>query len=103
MSVPSSAPTERPVDRARGYTAGGVVMAVGTIYFLFGNVFLVPVCGLIAMFCAWRGWRNGAPVPLMLVVFAIGALPALFAGIALISLIPNLPSLRFGHIHYQHD
>ncbi len=103
MSAQSQTPAEQPLDRAKVYSVVGVIMAIGTIYFLFGNVFLVPVCGLIAMFCAWRGWKNGAARPLMVVVFVIGALPALFAGTALISLLPNLPSLKFGHVHYQRN
>jgi hypothetical protein len=102
MSVQSQTPAERSVDRARAYTVVGVLMAIGSVYFLFGNVFLVPVCGLVAIFCAWRGWKNGAPGPLMLLIFAVGGLAALIAGVALVLLLPNLPTLKFGDVHYEH-
>jgi ABC-type spermidine/putrescine transport system permease subunit II len=91
------------LPRARLYLGAGAVCALLSILFMFQNVFLVPVFGLIGIFCAWRGWKNGGNGLLAFLVFAVCGLPALIAGIWLLLLLPNLPSLRLGGVSYQRN
>jgi len=85
-------------SRARLFTVVAVVATLLTAWYMFHNVFLAPVTGIVGAFAAWRGIKNGGNRTLLLAVIVVCLIPSLLAIIALLTLLPNLPSLSFSHV-----
>jgi hypothetical protein len=90
-------------SRVRLYTVIAVVCVPLTVWYLWQNVFLSPVFGVAGVITSLLIIRNGGPRAVGLLLFVLNGAPALFAGVVLISLVPNLPHLSFDGVSFVAD